>query len=53
MTHRTLCTTYAGVKQILLSHVETPNKTAYSHVAVPGFIHSSPNGKVVRIEDVL
>ena len=43
---RTLCTTYASVKQFLLLHDETHSKTAVSHAAILGVTRSSPNGKV-------
>ena len=44
----TLCAAYAPVKQILLLHDETHDKTANSHVAIPGVARSSPDGKVAE-----
>lgn len=48
MMRTTLCATYVSVKQILLLHEETSNKTLNQSAAIPGFARSSPNGKVAK-----
>jgi len=47
MMLRTLCATYERVKQNLVLHDETPNKSVARHDTIPGFAHVSPNGKVI------
>ena len=47
MMHRTLCATYEPVKQNLVLHDETPDKSAAPPDTIPGVAHVSPNVKVI------